>query len=237
MSSADHPTTARRRPPVSRTGAVVDYGDSALMAQFECADDVLACALALKRATAPGIVDIVPAARTVLVTLDGPEYREDIRAFLRALSASDTQPGDGSADRGDGSVDPISDVVIDVRYDGPDLGVVADLTCLTPAEVIAAHSGTAWRVGFSGFAPGFAYLIDGDPRLQVPRRAEPRTAVPAGSVALAGEFSAVYPRTSPGGWQVIGHTDAVLWDLDRPTPALLLSGMRVTFRPTRNTRR
>jgi KipI family sensor histidine kinase inhibitor len=91
---------------------------------------------------------------------------------------------------------------------------------------------TLWRVGFSGFAPGFAYLIDGDTRLRVPRRSEPRTSVPAGSVALAGEFSAVYPRRSPGGWQLIGHTEAVLWDTERRTPALLTQGTWVQFRAT-----
>ena len=107
---------------------------------------------------------------------------------------------------------------------------MARLTGLTAGEVIEAHTRTPWRVGFSGFAPGFAYLVDGDPRLAVPRRSEPRTSVPAGSVGLAGEFSAVYPRRSPGGWQLIGHTDAVLWDLERPDPALLTRGMRVRFR-------
>ena len=86
------------------------------------------------------------------------------------------------------------------------------------------------RPGFGGFAPGFAYLVGGDPRLTVPRRSEPRTKVPAGSVGLAGEFSGVYPRQSPGGWQLIGRTDAVLWDVDRTQPALLTPGMRVQFR-------
>src|SRR5690606_38116373 len=98
------------------------------------------------------------------------------------------------------------DVELAVIYDGPDLAEVAELTRLTPEQVVAAHTGTPWRVGFSGFAPGFAYLVGGDPRLQVPRRAEPRTQVPAGSVGLAGEFSGVYPRQSPGGWQLIGCT-------------------------------
>ena len=98
--------------------------------------------------------------------------------------------------------------------------------------MIDAHCETLWRVGFSGFAPGFAYLVDGDPRLRVPRRSEPRTSVPAGSVAIAGEFSAVYPRRSPGGWQLIGHTDTILWDIERPTPALLTQGMWVQFRAT-----
>ncbi len=120
-------------------------------------------------------------------------------------------------------------MVINVVYGGPDLAAVASSTGLTPTQVVAAHTGTLWRVGFSGFAPGFAYLVDGDSRLQVPRRPEPRTSVPAGSVALAGEFSAIYPRQSPGGWQLIGHTDAVLWDIERPNPALLTRGMWVQF--------
>ena len=101
---------------------------------------------------------------------------------------------------------------------------------MDPAQVIAAHTGSPWRVGFGGFAPGFAYLVGGDERLNVPRQSDPRTKVPAGSVALAGEFSAVYPRESPGGWQLIGHTDAVLWDVDRDKPALLIPGMLVQFR-------
>jgi biotin-dependent carboxylase-like uncharacterized protein len=95
--------------------------------------------------------------------------------------------------------------------------------------VVAAHTGTPWRVGFGGFAPGFAYLTGGDPRLHVARRAEPRTSVPAGSVGLAGEFSGVYPRSSPGGWQLIGRTDAVLWDAARTPPALLSAGAQVRF--------
>ena len=111
-----------------------------------------------------------------------------------------------------------------VRYDGPDLDEVARLTGLTHAEVVAAHTGTPWRVAFGGFAPGFAYLVGGDPRLHVPRRDRPRPSVPAGSVGLAGEFSGVYPRSSPGGWQLLGTTDAVLWDADRDPPALLAPG-------------
>jgi KipI family sensor histidine kinase inhibitor len=134
-----------------------------------------------------------------------------------------TAAAEAAADRG-------ADVVIDVVYDGPDLAEVAAHTELSTAEVINAHTSTVWRVGFSGFAPGFAYLVDGDARLRVPRRSEPRTSVPAGSVALAGEFSAIYPRQSPGGWQLIGRTDTVLWDLERPNPALLTQGMCVQFR-------
>ena len=109
------------------------------------------------------------------------------------------------------------------------LAEVARLTGLDEDEVVAAHTGTPWRVAFGGFAPGFAYLTGGDERLRVPRRDEPRTTVPAGAVGLAGEFSGVYPRSSPGGWQLIGSTDARLWDPDRDPPALLEPGGRVQF--------
>jgi len=200
---------------------VFDYGDQALLVQCGSTTEVLAWAAALRAAALPGVVDIVPAARTVLVKLDAPRYQGVIRQRLRKMrvTAGETASAARSAD-----------VVIDVVYDGPDLAEVAGHTGLTSAQVIDAHTSTLWRVGFSGFAPGFTYLVDGDPRLRVPRRAEPRTVVPAGSVALAGEFSAIYPRRSPGGWQLIGHTDAVLWDLERPSPALLTHGMWVQFR-------
>src|SRR5271166_330255 len=201
--------------------AVLDYGDQALMLECSSTAEVLAWTAALRAAALPGVVDIVPASRTVLVKLNGQRYQGVTRQLLRKLRFT--------PDAAD-AVDRRDEVVIDVIYDGPDLAEVADRTGLTTAQVINAHTATPWRVGFSGFAPGFAYLIDGDPRLHVPRRSEPRTAVPAGSVALAGEFSAVYPRQSPGGWQIIGHSDAVLWDIDRPAPALLTQGMWVRFR-------
>ncbi|WP_068180641.1 allophanate hydrolase subunit 1 [Mycobacterium sp. UM_CSW] len=200
---------------------VFDYGDHALMLQCGSTAEVLAWVDALAAAALPGVVDVVPAARTVLVKLDSPRLQGVTRQRLRRMRvAADAGP---PADRN-------ADVVIDVVYDGPDLAEVASHTGLSTAQVIEAHTATPWRVGFSGFAPGFAYLVDGDARLRVPRRSEPRTSVPAGSVALAGEFSAVYPRQSPGGWQLIGHSDAVLWDLDRPNPALLTRGMWVQFR-------
>lgn len=203
--------------------SVLDYGDHALMVQCDGTADVLAWTAALREAALPGVVDIVPASRTVLVKLDAPRYQGVTRQRLRKLRVTPERPGAVPSDRS-------ADVVIDVVYDGPDLAEVAGYTGLTTAQVIHAHTSTLWRVGFSGFAPGFAYLVDGDPRLQVPRRSEPRTSVPRGSVALAGEFSAIYPRESPAGWQIIGHTDAVLWDIERPTPALLTQGMWVQFR-------
>ena len=123
------------------------------------------------------------------------------------------------------------EVVIAVAYDGPDLAEVGALTGLSDHEVITAHTTTAWTVGFVGFAPGFAYLTGGDPRLRVPRRATPRPKVPAGAVGLAGDFSGIYPRSSPGGWQLIGHTDVDLFDADRNPPALLQPGTQVRFEP------
>ena len=205
--------------------SVLDYGDNALMVQCGSTAEVLAWAAALGGAAIPGVVDIVPGARTVLVVLDSPRHQGATRKRLRMLRVTADSIPAAAADRR-------ADVVIDVVYDGPDLAEVASRTGLTTSQVIDAHSGTLWRAGFSGFAPGFAYLVDGDPRLRVPRRSEPRTSVPAGSVALAGEFSAIYPRRSPGGWQLIGHTDAILWDIERPTPALLTQGMWVQFRAT-----
>lgn len=204
-------------------GGPYDYGDQALLLEFASTAEVLAWTETLQEAGLPGMVDIVPASRTILVKLKGHRYQAPTRQRLSKLQLrSGALTGPSAADR--------VDVTIDVVYDGADLHEVAELTGLTPTQVIAAHTGSPWRVGFSGFAPGFAYLIDGDQRLRVPRHAEPRTNVPAGAVALAGEFSGIYPRQSPGGWQLIGHTDAVLFDVNREQPALLTPGMWVQFR-------
>lgn len=203
-------------------GTVHDYGDQALLLEFDSTADVLAWTDTLTRAGLPGVVDIVPASRTVLMKLDGPRYLAPTRQRLGKLHSEQSVTEGHTADE--------PDTVIEVTYDGADLDAVAELTGLSTAEVIAAHTGTLWRVGFGGFAPGFAYLVGGDPRLQVPRRDEPRTRVPAGSVGLAGEFSGVYPRESPGGWQLIGRTDAALFDVTREKPALLTPGMTVAFR-------
>jgi KipI family sensor histidine kinase inhibitor len=200
---------------------VLDYGDQALLLQFDSTADVLAWAAALREAALPGVLDIVPASRTVLLKLDGPRHQSAVRRRLRTLRVTPDMVA---------TAPPEEPTVIDVVYDGADLAEVADRTGLTTAQVINAHTATPWQVGFGGFAPGFAYLVGGDPRLAVPRRPEPRSSVPAGAVGLAGEFTGIYPRRSPGGWQLIGHTDAVLWDIDRPNPALLTPGMWVQFR-------
>ena len=205
-------------------GAVRDYGEHALLLEFGGTAEVLAWTDAVRAQNLPGVLDVVPAACTVLVEFAEPRDVHPARHRLADLrideSAVDPEPP------ADGHVD----VTLDVSYDGPDLDEVSRLVGLSQDDVVAAHTAAPMRVGFGGFAPGFAYLVGGDTRLHVPRRAEPRTRVPTGSVGLAGEFSGVYPRETPGGWQLIGRTDAVLWDVDRPAPALLAPGSWVQFR-------
>ncbi|SFF56210.1 sensor histidine kinase inhibitor, KipI family [Actinacidiphila alni] len=162
-----------------------------------------------------GVTEIVPAARTVLVC-----GLADPRAFGAEVAGWDVPP----VPRGRGAA-----VEIAVRFDGPDLAEVAGLWGVPPREVAAIVTATPFRVAFCGFAPGFGYLTGLPDRLHVPRRAEPRTAVPAGSVALAGPYAGVYPRSSPGGWQVIGTTGAALWDAAREPAALLSPGTEVRF--------
>jgi KipI family sensor histidine kinase inhibitor len=123
-------------------------------------------------------------------------------------------------------------VEIEVDYDGADLDEVAAATGLSADEVVVAHAGTVFTVAFCGFAPGFAYLTGLPPELHLPRRSSPRTRVPEGSVAIADAFSAVYPRSSPGGWHLLGRTEARLWDLTRDVPGLLQPGDRVRFART-----
>lgn len=176
---------------------------------------------ALTGGAVTGVVEVVPAARTLLVRFGSGQALVAGRAALEHLLT--TVPAAIPAP------DPARVVEIEVSYDGPDLAEVGRLTGLGSAGVVAAHTATPWRVAFGGFAPGFAYLTGGDPRLQVPRRTEPRPSVPAGSVGLAGEFSGIYPRSSPGGWQLIGRTGAALWDATREPPALLAPGRWVRF--------
>jgi len=203
-------------------------GDTALLVELADLGQVLALheVVAERREDGgvPGLLDVVPAARTLLLVADGPAALPGLRDQVGALLREWQPPSPGT------SIDPHGSVVrVPVRYNGPDLEEVAALTGLSPAEVVAAHTDRSWTVGFGGFAPGFSYLVGGDPRLEVPRRDEPRTRVPAGAVGLAGPFSGIYPRSSPGGWQVIGETDVVLWDVDRDPPALLQPGASVQF--------
>ncbi|KRC56810.1 MULTISPECIES: 5-oxoprolinase subunit B family protein [unclassified Nocardioides] len=205
---------------------VLPYGDRGLLLELADTAAVVAAAGALlaDSRVAALVADVVPGARTVLLVARPGVSLDRLRAVVPGqehLNSADSR----ALDQGP----PQAEVVIPVVYDGPDLAEVADRTGLTEAEVVDAHTGRSWQVAFGGFAPGFAYLVGGDPRLQVPRREQPRTTVPAGAVGLAGEFSGVYPRASPGGWQLIGHTDVALWDLERDPPALLAAGTTVRF--------
>lgn len=203
------------------TARILSAGDRALLVQADDLESTLAVAALLRQARLPQVEDLIPAAETVLVRVtDGTELTELGARILDLITGTEIE----TAGRTTG--DPF---VIPVHYDGPDLSDVAQATGLSVAEVIAAHTGTVWRAAFVGFAPGFAYLAGGDERLQVPRRTESRTSVPAGSVALAGHFSAVYPRRSPGGWQLIGSTSATLWDVDADPPAAIRPGGWVRF--------
>jgi KipI family sensor histidine kinase inhibitor len=168
------------------------------------------------RSQCEGLVDVVPGHRTVLVTWSG--VAPDLVALAATATGVDAQPAARS-------------VELPVRYDGPDLHEVAGLTGLSVEEVCARHAAAAYTVAFLGFQPGFGYLLGLDPRLEVPRLAEPRTRVPGGSVAIAGPYSGVYPRESPGGWRLLGRTGTVLFAADRAEPALLAAGDRVRFVP------
>jgi KipI family sensor histidine kinase inhibitor len=180
---------------------------------------------ALSRASLPGVSDVVPAESTVLVRFDPRRttpaaVADGVRAAAAALEPA-AAPDPDNAEL----------VTIETVYDGEDLAEVAALAGMAPAELIEAHAAATWTVLFSGFAPGFGYLRCADRRLDVPRRQRSRVRVPAGSVALAAGYTGVYPRSSPGGWQLIGRTDAAVWDLDRQPPALLRPGVRVRFAP------
>ncbi|UYB36765.1 carboxyltransferase domain-containing protein [Arthrobacter koreensis] len=196
-------------------------GTRALLVELGSLADVVALHTQLKARPLPGQVDALAAAATVLVRFAS---RRDAVAGLPLLRALDFTHADADEPR---------TVIIETVYDGADLAEVARLTGLSEEAVVNAHTGTAWTAGFGGFAPGFTYLTGGDPALNVPRRSSPRTAVPPGAVALAGDYSAVYPRESPGGWQLIGRTAASMWDLSRPNPALISPGDLVQFTPIR----
>ena len=193
-------------------------GTSGLLVELDDLDAVLGLYAALDADRPPGVLDLVPAARTVLVVADPavttlPQLADVVRRTVpRPVGA-----------RGGELVE------VPVVYDGADLGDAAALLGCTPDELVRRHTGEEWTVAFCGFAPGFGYLTAPGWTAEVPRRSTPRTSVPAGSVALAGAFSGVYPRASPGGWQLVGRTDLAVFDVAREPVALLRPGVRVRF--------
>ncbi|MGW0788380.1 5-oxoprolinase subunit B family protein [Streptomyces sp. NPDC002911] len=201
---------------------VLEAGPRALLVELASGDEAEAFHAELLRRRAagelPAVREIVPGARTVL--LDGVEDRT-LAGRLRSWSVPPLRRGAGEA------------VEIPVVYDGPDLADVAEAWGVAVDEVPRIHADTEFRVAFCGFAPGFGYLTGLPGHLRVPRRATPRTRVPAGALALAGPYTGVYPRPSPGGWQLIGRTPepGALWDPAREPAALLGPGARVRFVP------
>lgn len=197
---------------------VLPCGDRAILVEVQDAAERRRLDATLRRRPLPGTVEHVPGARTVLLVAAAPG---ELSRLVSAVTDLELDEADEAPDE--------DDLSIDVAYDGPDLDEVAQHLGIDPAEVVARHTGQVWTVEFAGFAPGFAYLTGADENLDVPRRTSPRTRIPAGSVGLAGPYSGVYPRASPGGWQLLGRTEVTLWDVDRDPPALLSPGRRVRF--------
>lgn len=173
---------------------------------------------ALQAVALPGIKEIIPAARTLLISF--APHETSATALAGRINQLDLHALVSHSDHC---------VEVPVDYDGEDLSDVAALTGLTVAEIIKRHAEADYTVAFCGFAPGFGYLTGGDPALNVPRRKTPRTRIPAGAVAMAGGFTGVYPQSSPGGWQIIGTTTLKMWDLSRTPPALFQPGYHVRF--------
>ena len=195
-------------------------GERAFLLEVGTLDEVLPLHAALSAARPEGVVDLVPAARTVLVRVDTRRLRLDAARAWALGAVADAEPGDGAAG-------PL--VELDIVYDGADLAETAGLLGTGADELVRRHAAVEWRVAFTGFAPGFGYLVSEDWHFDVPRLDSPRTRVPAGAVGLAGAFSGAYPRDTPGGWRLIGTTAARLFDPDAASPALLAPGTRVRF--------
>jgi KipI family sensor histidine kinase inhibitor len=200
-------------------------GPSARLVETDALADVIALHDALAASAPDGVVELVPAARTLLVAVDPARLPLETAANWVRRTAAD--PAATSATAGTGS--HADEVVVDVDYRGDDLADTAELLGVSPEHLVGRHVATAWRVAFIGFAPGFAYLAADDWPFDVPRLDVARTRVPSGAVGLAAGFSGAYPRESPGGWRLVGRTDAALWDPHADPPALLAPGRTVRF--------
>ncbi|MCG3749873.1 allophanate hydrolase subunit 1 [Amycolatopsis sp. Poz14] len=193
------------------------YGEHAALLDCASLEEMSAARATLTEAALDGVEEIVPGARTLLVVASTSAL-EAARSLLASADLDHPPAGDGR------------EVVLDVRYSGEDLSLVAADAGLSVDEAIALHTSAVYTVAFTGFAPGFGYLAGLPAELQQPRLSSPRTRVPAGSVAIADEYTGVYPRESPGGWRLIGHTEATLFDPSAEQPALFTPGLRVRFR-------
>ncbi|QFU87267.1 Kinase A inhibitor [Amycolatopsis sp. YIM 10] len=194
------------------------YGSRAALVDLAGAGEVLGLNAALAADPPGGVEEVVPAARTVLVRFD--PGRTTFERLVDEIAGRSLEPP--ARRRGE-------ELVVPVHYDGEDLAEVASRAGLSEAEVVRRHTGAEYRVAFCGFAPGFGYLTGLPPELHLPRRSSPRVRVPAGAVAVAGEYTAVYPHPSPGGWHLLGHTELAVWDAEREPPNLLAPGTAVRF--------
>ena len=194
-------------------------GERGLLVEVEELETVHRLHAALRELAPPGVVELVPAYRTVLIVAEPGRagVLDELAATLPELELPRAEAVAGET------------VEVPVRYDGEDLPEVGRLTGLEAAEVVRRHTAPEYTVAFLGFSPGFPYLVGLDPALEVPRRDTPRTSIPAGSVGLAGDQTGIYPTASPGGWQLIGRTELRLFDPGRDPPALLAPGTRLRF--------
>lgn len=190
---------------------------SSFLIELASCEETIALYNTLSSALPDGIEEMLPAARTLLIRYRQPELRSQLigeisRCPIKHEFAVRTRR-----------------ITIPVRYDGEDLSSTAEFYGISIQQLIDRHQQSLWKVAFIGFSPGFAYMVSSGASWNTPRHATPRTRIPAGSVALAGEFSGIYPQASPGGWQLIGHTELTMWDMARQCPALLLPGDEVAF--------
>ncbi|AOM42084.1 5-oxoprolinase/urea amidolyase family protein [Xenorhabdus hominickii] len=190
-----------------------------IMVELSGLAETLALLDSLNMSPILGIEEIIPAAKTLMIRFRPTKI--STRQLVAEISSRDLQ------ERGYAMGKRIE---IPVHYNGDDLALVAEILGCTVQEVIHQHTENEYTVAFTGFAPGFAYMASNASQWNIPRREIPRTRIPAGAVALAGEFSSIYPQASPGGWQIIGMTTERMWDLSRSSPALLQPGYRVNFR-------
>ena len=196
--------------------AIRQAGDRSVLVELEGNDAVQRLAAGLESRRGVELEEIVPGHETLLLVW--PSTAPAVSQIEELIAAADATAA---------ATAPATEIELRVSYDGPDLETVAASCNCSPEEIVVRHLDCRYRVGFIGFSPGFAYLLGGDPALQPPRLAEPRTRVPAGALAIAGPYSAVYPRSSPGGWNLIGSCDEPIFDPAQNPPALLTAGTSV----------
>jgi KipI family sensor histidine kinase inhibitor len=201
-------------------------GDQGVLLELQSNAAVHAVAAAARERFGDQLIEIVPGHRTLLLVSPAESVTPDFSELASVAGATCGEPRADAADLPDASV-----ITIPVHYDGDDLNVIADALGVERERVIRLHSASIYSVAFMGFAPGFPYLVGLPPELELPRLEVPRLQVPAGSVAVAAGYCGIYPRSSPGGWNLIGCTDVILFDSERDPPAFLAPGDHVRFEP------